>query len=150
MPDWWAFCGVARRLGFQSAFDYASPAAILREHAALSGLQNDGTRDFDFSALADISDRDYQAFAPFQWPWRAGETATLAPKRMFADGRFVTPDGRARIVATPFRGLAGRKGCLLYTSDAADERSSVDLGGRRIIKKKHKHHTILCGLCVEK
>ena len=27
------------------------------------------------------------------------------------------------------------KGCLLYTSDAADERSSVDLGGRRIIKK---------------
>ena len=28
--------------------------------------------------------------------------------------------------------------CLLYTSDAADERSSVDLGGRRIIKKKNK------------
>ena len=33
-------------------------------------------------------------------------------------------------------------GCLLYTSDAADERSSVDLGGRRIIKKKNTHmHT---------
>ena len=30
------------------------------------------------------------------------------------------------------------RGCLLYTSDAADERSSVDLGGRRIIKKKKK------------
>ena len=26
--------------------------------------------------------------------------------------------------------------CLLYTSDAADERSSVDLGGRRIINNK--------------
>ena len=26
--------------------------------------------------------------------------------------------------------------CLLYTSDAADERSSVDLGGSRIIKKQ--------------
>ena len=26
--------------------------------------------------------------------------------------------------------------CLLYTSDAADERSSVDLGGRRLFKKK--------------
>ena len=37
---------------------------------------------------------------------------------------------------------AGPVGCLLYTSDAADERSSVDLGGRRIIKKKQrwKHH----------
>ena len=31
------------------------------------------------------------------------------------------------------------RSCLLYTSDAADERSSVDLGGRRIIKKKKKN-----------
>ena len=31
--------------------------------------------------------------------------------------------------------------CLLYTSDAADERSSVDLGGRRIIKNKNSEHT---------
>eukprot|EP00658_Telonema_sp_P-2_P006928 TRINITY_DN12599_c0_g1_i2.p1 TRINITY_DN12599_c0_g1~~TRINITY_DN12599_c0_g1_i2.p1 ORF type:complete len:117 (-),score=49.09 TRINITY_DN12599_c0_g1_i2:41-391(-) len=28
--------------------------------------------------------------------------------------------------------------CLLYTSDAADEEDSVDLGGRRINKKKKK------------
>ena len=32
--------------------------------------------------------------------------------------------------------------CLLYTSDAADERSSVDLGGRRIIKKNKRHTAI--------
>ena len=31
--------------------------------------------------------------------------------------------------------------CLLYTSDAADERSSVDLGGRRINKKTKKTTT---------
>ena len=36
--------------------------------------------------------------------------------------------------------------CLLYTSDAADERSSVDLGGRRTIKKKKKKTTELCQL----
>ena len=30
--------------------------------------------------------------------------------------------------------------CLLYTSDAADERSSVDLGGRRILKKQKNEH----------
>ena len=30
--------------------------------------------------------------------------------------------------------------CLLYTSDAADEEDSVDLGGRRVIKKKKKTH----------
>ena len=39
-----------------------------------------------------------------------------------------------RRIEVPSNGLGG---CLLYTSDAADERSSVDLGGRRIIKKKH-------------
>eukprot|EP00658_Telonema_sp_P-2_P045981 TRINITY_DN3404_c0_g3_i1.p1 TRINITY_DN3404_c0_g3~~TRINITY_DN3404_c0_g3_i1.p1 ORF type:complete len:330 (-),score=45.10 TRINITY_DN3404_c0_g3_i1:4-993(-) len=38
------------------------------------------------------------------------------------------------------RGLEGEfDGCLLYTSDAADEEDSVDLGGRRIIKKKKKN-----------
>ena len=35
-----------------------------------------------------------------------------------------------------YRRLKQGTACLLYTSDAADERSSVDLGGRRIIKKK--------------
>ena len=31
-------------------------------------------------------------------------------------------------------------GCLLYTSDAADDLLCVDLGGRRIIKKKKKRN----------
>ncbi len=39
------------------------------------------------------------------------------------------------------------KCCLLYTSDAADERSSVDLGGRRIIKKKKQLNTRCCRGC---
>ena len=43
---------------------------------------------------------------------------------------------RARAVRGPQ--AAALSGCLLYTSDAADERSSVDLGGRRIIKKKKR------------
>ena len=32
--------------------------------------------------------------------------------------------------------------CLLYTSDAADEGLGVDLGGRRIIKKKIKEGSV--------
>src|SRR5678815_4878369 len=39
----------------------------------------------------------------------------------------------SHLQATPGR-VAVYTDCLLYTSDAADERSSVDLGGRRIIK----------------
>eukprot|EP00656_Telonema_subtile_P044946 TRINITY_DN5120_c0_g1_i3.p1 TRINITY_DN5120_c0_g1~~TRINITY_DN5120_c0_g1_i3.p1 ORF type:complete len:191 (-),score=26.16 TRINITY_DN5120_c0_g1_i3:53-625(-) len=41
-------------------------------------------------------------------------------------------------VTTGTRPLRGDRACLLYTSDAADEEDSVDLGGRRIIKKKKK------------
>ena len=37
--------------------------------------------------------------------------------------------------------FAVSQNCLLYTSDAADERSSVDLGGRRIIKKTQNNNT---------
>ena len=37
-----------------------------------------------------------------------------------------------------FSAFESINGCLLYTSDAADERSSVDLGGRRTIKKKKR------------
>ena len=53
-------------------------------------------------------------------------------------------DGRMRLVeglAFPDEEIESRlsyyNSCLLYTSDAADERSSVDVGGRRIIKKKN-------------
>ena len=44
-----------------------------------------------------------------------------------------------RVVMVPLAmgmDLAQGWSCLLYTSDAADERSSVDLGGRRIIQTK--------------
>ena len=34
--------------------------------------------------------------------------------------------------------LADPSRCLLYTSDAADEEDSVDIGGRRINKKKNR------------
>ena len=37
-------------------------------------------------------------------------------------------------------GNGPRSACLLYTSDAADDLLCVDLGGRRIIKKKKIRH----------
>ncbi len=39
-------------------------------------------------------------------------------------------------------GGLGRYSCLLYSSDAADDLLCVDLGGRRIIKKKKKKHKL--------
>ena len=51
----------------------------------------------------------------------------------------VRPTARARQYVVE-AALVRLEHCLLYTSDAADERSSVDLGGRRIIKKKKQQN----------
>ena len=48
------------------------------------------------------------------------------------------PIAGALLMRMNYKALGHAKACLLYTSDAADERSSVDLGGRRIIKKTHE------------
>ena len=50
-------------------------------------------------------------------------------------------DGNALRMDRYRDGVDGPPPCLLYTSDAADERSSVDLGGRRIIKKKTRQES---------
>ena len=49
-----------------------------------------------------------------------------------------SPAAHAVPVSSPEGFIMAMSRCLLYTSDAADERSSVDLGGRRIIKKKNR------------
>ncbi len=95
-PDWWIVTGVARRMGHAEAFPYERPSEIFREHARLSGLDNDGRRDFDISGLADVSDADYESFEPIQWP--VGPTAPAGTPRLLTDGRFYTPSGRARLV----------------------------------------------------
>jgi assimilatory nitrate reductase catalytic subunit len=95
-PDWWIVTQVARRMGFADAFGYVAPADIFREHAALSAFENDGTRDFDLSGLAAISDADYDALDPVQWPVRAGDQ--VKERRFFAAGGFFTPDRKAQFV----------------------------------------------------
>ncbi|MBW6398643.1 molybdopterin-dependent oxidoreductase [Roseomonas sp. HJA6] len=97
-PDWWAVAQVARRLGHGAAFAWDGPAAIFREHAAVTGLARPAARAFDLSGLADLSDAAYGEMPPTRWPVPArGPRAD----RFFAAGGF--PAGRARLVATPFR-----------------------------------------------
>ncbi|WVT73517.1 molybdopterin-dependent oxidoreductase [Sinorhizobium chiapasense] len=95
--DWWQLAEVARRMGFQGAFAFTSPAEVFAEHAGLSGFENDGRRDFDIGAHAEIDAADYDALAPFQWPQPHGRPK--AETRYFADGGFFHADGRARFVA---------------------------------------------------
>ena len=93
--DWRTVCDVARRMGF-SGFDYPSAAAIFREHAGLSSFENNGTRDFDLSALNTLDDRAYDALTPIQWPVTR-EYPTGTP-RMFETREFFTADRKARFV----------------------------------------------------
>jgi assimilatory nitrate reductase catalytic subunit len=96
-PDWWIVAQVAQRLGYGEAFNYESAADIFREHAALSAYENEGVRDFDIGAYADIDGTAFDAMAPFQWPRAAG--CAPAETRFFANGDFFTPDRKARFVA---------------------------------------------------
>ncbi len=93
-PDWWIVCQVARRMGWRTAFGYDRPAEIWREHARLTAYRNGGARKLDLGAHAAIGNADYDAMAPFVWGGDA-----------FADGRFPTPDGRARLVPVAQRAL---------------------------------------------
>ena len=82
-------------MGFPG-FDYPNAAAIFREHARLSSFENEGTRDFDLSALNTLDDRAYDALTPIQWPVTR-EYPTGTP-RMFETAKFFTADRKARFV----------------------------------------------------
>ena len=80
-PDWWIICEVASRMGHGDAFAYTEPAEIFAEHAALSGFENGGARDFDIGALATIDGADYEDLEPLQWPRDVGHCRPRAHVR---------------------------------------------------------------------
>lgn len=100
--DWRIACDIALRLearlrpGKPSLFDYATPENVWNEHrAATVG------RDLDIGGLSyALLERD----GPQQWPYRAGD-ATGAT-RLYTNGDFPTPNGRARFAAIEARAPA--------------------------------------------
>ncbi len=107
--DWDILAEVGRRMGYGRAFDYANPAEIFREHAALSGIAGQFGRDFDISAFSNISDADYAQFQPVRWP----VTHARQGGRFFADGAFSHADRKARLIA-----VTAKAPVSVATSDA--------------------------------
>ncbi|SDD49701.1 assimilatory nitrate reductase (NADH) alpha subunit apoprotein [Cupriavidus sp. YR651] len=107
--DWAILCDVARRMGFDG-FDYAGQHEIFDEHARLSAWRNgDDTeghapRAFDISGLAGLGKDAYDGLEPVQWPVRPATPE--GTQRLFLDGRYAHPDGRARFIATAPRAPA--------------------------------------------
>ncbi|WP_323845332.1 nitrate reductase [Microbulbifer magnicolonia] len=104
--DWQIICELAARLGHGDHFDYSHPVEIFREHAALSGFENGGRRAFDISALSAISLRGYDTLQPLQWPVNRENPG--GRQRLFGEGKFYTPNGRAHFVPITPRAPAQR------------------------------------------
>jgi len=86
--DWKIISDVAERLGWGDAFAFASPAAVFREFAAMTGLAAKHGKVLDLTDTASIDDRAYAAMQPFQW----GGDRPLA-------GGFPTESGNARLIS---------------------------------------------------
>ena len=97
-PDWRIAVEFARRFSAdgKKLFPYATPQCIFEEHR-----ETTRGRDLDITGLsyALLDER-----GPQQWPFPEG--AVAGRKRLYEDGLFPTPSGRARFVATPYRAVA--------------------------------------------
>ena len=100
--DWDILADVGRRMGWQDAFDYQSPAEIFTEYATLSGIAAQFERDFDISGLSGLDAAGYNALPPTRWPVNAKGQGG----RFFADGAFYHPGGKAKLMPVVSRAPA--------------------------------------------
>jgi len=98
--DWQMICDVAKKMGF-TGFDFASPREIFVEYAGLTGYKNNGARDLDLSGLASLTEQQYNALKPVQWP--VNSRAPQGTPRLFSDGVFYTQTGKANCIAIDYQ-----------------------------------------------
>jgi assimilatory nitrate reductase catalytic subunit len=114
--DWRIIADVASAMGHGDAFAWTSAADVFREYARLTAYENTD-RPLDLSAFTALSKVAYDALTPTQWPRGA--------PRLFTDGRFATPNGRARMHALDARGsyhpLSARYPLALNTGRIRDQ-----------------------------
>ena len=98
--DWQIMCDVANKMGFEHAFSYDSPAQIFSEHCALTAFENGAThpsaRGLNLEGLASLSEKEYEALQPIQWPVTA--EAPEGTARLFTDNKFFTSNQRAKFI----------------------------------------------------
>jgi assimilatory nitrate reductase catalytic subunit len=118
--DWKIIADVGARMGHADAFAWRNSADVFREYARLTAYENKD-RLLDLSSLVGLTDDEYDAFEPAQWPLRQRQGV----KRLFTDGQFPTPDGRAQMVAirpkAPAEALNARYPLSLNTGRIRDQ-----------------------------
>ncbi|KRA64207.1 nitrate reductase [Caulobacter sp. Root656] len=124
--DWRIVADVAKAMGFDG-FGWSSQASVFREWARLTAYENTGDetgRVLNLAGLSTLTPEAYEQLLPVQWPVRPDGEGT---PRLFTDGRFQTPDGRARMVPTQPKGPA----------DAMDAAYPLSLNTGRIRDQWH-------------
>lgn len=138
-PDWWMIAEVGRRMGFADRFQYDEPRDVFKEHAALSGYQNDGQRDFDISFFSEISYQDYDDLEPIQWP--VNKSSEDGTARMFADGQFFTPSKKSQLIAVksqqPVSTLSAEYPLVLNTGRIRDQWHTMTRTGKSSTLSAH-------------
>jgi assimilatory nitrate reductase catalytic subunit len=98
--DWWAICEVAKRMGWTEEFSYRNARDVFIEHAKLSAFENEGSRAFNISGLTELDNQQYHNLEPIQWPVLHSDSSSFTgTERLFTDGKFYTPSGKANFVA---------------------------------------------------
>lgn len=99
--DWQIFAEVGRRLGYEAQFEATTSAQVYDEFVSLTE-----------GRLCDMTGLSHErlGLGPLQWPLPQQETeataATRFDKRLYTNGRFLTPSGRAKFSAFHAKGLA--------------------------------------------
>lgn len=137
-PDWVIIRDVAARMGFGASFAYKNAAEIFAEYAALSAFENNGTRDFDIGAFANLDAACFDLMPPVQWPRPSKHV--VAESRFFAKGGFFTPDRKARFVAispaTPVRNDSA-DALILNTGRVRDHWHTMTRSGKSARLSQH-------------
>ncbi|MBW4960687.1 nitrate reductase [Sulfitobacter sp. CW3] len=118
-PDWKTLCDVGKRMGWDAAFNFETPAEIFAEYVALSEATMDFGRDLDLSIFADV---DYANLIPTQWP-KDG-------KRFFSDGQFFHADGKARMLPVSAPAPAPNDAFTLNTGRNRDQWHTMTRSGK--------------------
>jgi assimilatory nitrate reductase catalytic subunit len=100
--DWRIVAEVGTAMGYADAFGWRTPGQVFREYARMTAYENTD-RFLNLGAFAGLTADGYAALEPVQWPVTAQGLGTA---RLFTDGRFQTPDGRARMVPVAAEGPA--------------------------------------------
>ena len=129
LPDSEIICRFARKMGY-TGFDFAGPSEIYDEHVRLTAGTNIDITGVNYALL--------ESQGTVQWPAPTGSRGT---PRLFTDGRFHTPSGRAILHDVPDEQFSEQPDpdypFVLTTGRIRDQWHTMTRTGK--VKKLNKH-----------